>query len=132
MKAIFVDTSAWFALSCHQDQDHPVIRDLFARNRLPLLATDYILDETITLLQARLNHAYAVRFLDRLVSSSLVQLTYLSPRQIEAAMTLFRNRPDKNCSFTDCTSFVVMAESQIEVAFTLDKHFRQAGFQVKP
>jgi len=101
-------------------------------NRLPLLTTDYILDETITLLQARLNHAYAVRFLDRLVSSSLVQLIYLSPRQIQAAMTLFRNRPDKNWSFTDCTSFVVMEESQIEVAFTLDKHFRQAGFQVKP
>ena len=60
MKAIFVDTSAWFALSCHQDQDHLMIRDLFAMNRLPLLTTDYILDETITLLQARLNHAYAV------------------------------------------------------------------------
>jgi predicted nucleic acid-binding protein len=47
-------------------------------------------------------------------------------------MTLFRNRPDKNWSFTDCTSFVVMEEYQMEVAFTLDKHFRQAGFQVKP
>jgi predicted nucleic acid-binding protein len=132
MRAIFVDTSAWFALSCHQDHDHPAIRDLFAMNRLPLLTTDYILDETITLLQARLNHAYAVRFLDRLVSSSLVQLIYLSPRQIQATMTLFRNRPDKNWSFTDGTSFVVMEEYQMEVALTLDKHFRQAGFPVKP
>ncbi len=132
MKTMFVDTSAWFALSCRQDSDHLAVRHLLETQSLPLLTTDYILDETITLLQARLNHAYAVRFLDRVQKSSLIQLIYLLPRQIEAAMTLFRNRPDKNWSFTDCTSFIVMEEYQIDTAFTLDKHFRQAGFQIKP
>jgi len=43
----------------------------------------------------------------------------------------FRHR-DKDCSFTDCTSFVVMREPRVRDALTTDRHFRQAGFQVVP
>ena len=35
----------------------------------------------------------------------------------------------KEWGLTDCTSFVVMMESQITQAFTSDHHFEQAGFE---
>ena len=46
-----------------------------------------------------------------------------------AAWELFRQRPDKTWGVTDCASFVVMKQLGIETAFTVDRHFEQAGFQ---
>ncbi len=43
----------------------------------------------------------------------------------------FRHR-DKDYSFTDCSSFVVMRELRLKEALTTDRHFRQAGFGVLP
>ncbi|MGQ0593932.1 MAG: type II toxin-antitoxin system VapC family toxin [Gammaproteobacteria bacterium] len=96
------------------------------------MTTDYIVDETATLIQARIDHATAVRFIDRILASRLVQLLYLEPRHIDEAWGLFRKRPDKGWSVTDCSSFVTMQLKQLDTAFTLDEHFRQAGFQVLP
>ncbi len=42
---------------------------------------------------------------------------------------LFARRKDKEWSFTDCTSFVVMREQALEDALTADRHFEQAGFK---
>jgi hypothetical protein len=36
---------------------------------------------------------------------------------------------DKNYSFTDCTSFVVMEELKLTEALASDRHFKQAGFK---
>jgi predicted nucleic acid-binding protein len=46
--------------------------------------------------------------------------------------TLFFQYRDKNFSFTDCASFIVMRETRLTHALTTDTHFRQAGFQVLP
>jgi hypothetical protein len=42
---------------------------------------------------------------------------------------LYRERPDKNWSLTDCLSFTVMKDNGLRVALTGDQHFEQAGFQ---
>ena len=39
---------------------------------------------------------------------------------------------DKDFSFTNCTSFVVMKELWIQTALTTDRHFSQAGFDSLP
>jgi predicted nucleic acid-binding protein len=41
---------------------------------------------------------------------------------------LYRSRPDKEWSLTDCTSIVILQKEQIEQVFTSDHHFEQAGF----
>jgi len=43
---------------------------------------------------------------------------------------LYRNRPDKAWSLTDCISFVVMADEGLTEALTGDRHFEQAGYRV--
>ena len=127
-----MDTSGWFALVSRRDHDHGAAKAFFEANRSPLLTTDYVLDETVALLQARLNHAAAVRFLNAVETSSLLRLNFLSPEIIKAAIKLFRERPDKNWSLTDCTSFVSMKQLRIQSAFGFDDHFRQASFQLLP
>ena len=90
------------------------------------------MDETVTLLQSRIGHDCAVRFLDILKSSKKSDVIYLSRSQITETIDLFRNRADKEWSFTDCSSFILMNEYKIKTAFAFDEHFKQAGFQTKP
>ena len=52
-----------------------------------------------------------------------------SPRLFAAGLDLYRNRPDKAWSLTDCISFVVMRERSITEALAYDRHFEQAGFR---
>jgi predicted nucleic acid-binding protein len=52
-------------------------------------------------------------------------------RAEKARAWFFRHR-DKDYSFTDCTSFVVMRELRVKEALTTDRHFRQAGFLSLP
>jgi len=47
----------------------------------------------------------------------------------EAGFALFRDRPDKEWSLTDCISFVVMKQEGLTEALTRDHHFEQAGFK---
>ena len=132
MQSIFVDTGAWYAAMVRKDRDQLAAKQFLLSNTLPLITSDYVMDETVTLLQSRIGHSYAVRFLDMLQTSQKTQLIYLAPTQVAATATLFRNRPDKGWSFTDCSSFVLMQEYQIYIACAFDEHFHQAGFQVEP
>ena len=59
------------------------------------------------------------------------ELLALSARADKARLWFFRWR-DKDFSFTDCTSFVVMKELRLRRALTTDRHFRDAGFEAVP
>ncbi len=132
MKRVFIDTSGWFAAASRRDYDHPAVKQYLKESTPPLLTTDYVADESATLFLSRLGHAAAVRFLDSLQASPRIELIYLKQQSIEAAMRLFRERPDKGWSLTDCTSFVIMKELGLDTALALDDHFRQAGFITVP
>lgn len=132
MQRIFVDTGAWYAAMVRKDQDHEAAKLFLQGNTSLLITSDYVMDETVTLLLSRVGHSYAVKFLDMLQTSQNVTLIYLTPDYIAATIDLFRNRPDKAWSFTDCSSFVLMKAFRIQTAFTFDEHFSQAGFQVQP
>jgi len=48
--------------------------------------------------------------------------------QFGNALHLYRQRPDKEWSLTDCTSILIMQTEGIQEALTHDSHFAQAGF----
>ena len=50
----------------------------------------------------------------------------------EKALDIFEKYGDKDFSFTDCVSFVVMREMGIQEAFAFDEHFNQMRFIRKP
>lgn len=52
-----------------------------------------------------------------------------SAENLGNAMNLYRARPDKEWSLTDCLSFLVMEQQGLSDALTADQHFEQAGFR---
>jgi predicted nucleic acid-binding protein len=59
-----------------------------------------------------------------------VELVPLGDELLTGGVELYRDRPDKYWSLTDCISFVVMTELGVTDALTGDRHFKQAGFSL--
>ena len=135
MKLLFVDTAGWMMLADSAEPRHGAAvaaRDNWLLARGALLTTDYVADETLTLLRARTGIASAESWWNGVSASPRVRWECIDPRRADAARTLFFGWRDKAFSFTDCTSFVVMRELGIRSALTSDHHFAQAGFDVLP
>jgi uncharacterized protein len=135
VKTLFVDTAGWMMTADASDPKHQAAvraRDRWLAAGGLLLSTDYVLDETLTLLRMRLGLDAAEAWWERVDGSSRLAWEWIDPeRAARARAWMFRWR-DKDFSFTDCTSFVVMKERRIEVALTSDRHFRDAGFKSVP
>jgi uncharacterized protein len=133
---IFVDSSAWLAISDVRDGNHS--RALAFNTRLVsgfsggLLTSDYVMDETLTLLRKRSGTEIAKKLASGVERSSTLQLIWVTPAHYRAALDLFLNQRHTTWSFTDCTSFVIMRELKVRRAFTFDSDFFQAGFEVEP
>lgn len=124
---IFVDTSAWYACVIPSDPSHAAALAWLQANTEPLLTTDYIVDEILTLLQMRGHPARARALGDGFFGGNHAAVFYLAEANIHAAWQLFRQFDDKQWSFTDCTSKVVIESLGVTEAFAFDHHFQQFG-----
>lgn len=132
MKPLFVDTGAWYALADRDDAHHAEASEFLAASARPFLTTSYVLIETVNLVNARLGHACAARFIEQSRTSKLLTLHSISAREHEQSEAFFKRHADKDWSLTDCSSFVVMNALGLTDAFTFDRHFAQAGFSRVP
>ncbi len=107
-------------------------RDEWLRGGGVLVTTDYVMDETLTLIRMRLGLNAASEWWSQVDRSARVHWEWIGPMRAEKARGWFFRWKDKSFSFTDCTSFVVMRELRRKVALTTDHHFTQAGFQTLP
>jgi uncharacterized protein len=124
---IFVDTGAFFALCVTSDPNHSRAVAWMRSNAEQLLTTDYVVDETLTLLRARRHHPQALHFGVSILTGRIAEIEWVTPEQFHAAWGVFRTYQDKAWSFTDCVSRVVMQERGIGKAFSFDEHFQQFG-----
>ncbi len=97
-----------------------------------LTTSDYVFDETITLVRARGGHGAARALGDSLLKSQVVDLAEVTSQVRDQAWDLFVRHDDKDFSFTDCTSFVIMETLGLTDAFAFDEHFAQMGFRLWP
>ena len=134
---IFVDSGAWIALLNRRDQHHDDARAIYndlVQQNTQLLTTDYVIDETVTWLRYRVNHAIAVQFLNLIESSRVTDvLTFVAIDRIlfQEAEQLFRQYDTARLSFTDCTSFAVCQQRNISEAFAFDQHFPMMGIMLR-
>jgi len=124
---IFVDTGAWYASAVPNDVNHQAANGWLEGNVAPLVTTDYVLDETLTLLKMRGHLARALQVGEMLFAGELAEVVLVTDDDIQQAWRTFRRFQDKGWSFTDCTSLVVMDRLHIAHAFSFDRHFRQFG-----
>jgi uncharacterized protein len=128
---VFMDTAGFLALWDAADEHHGRALRLqgeLSRKNRRFLTTDYIVDETATLLLVRHSRAAAIDFLKTVSGSESLQLYWVTPDRFHDGVEFFARHEDKEWSFTDCVSFGVMHELNVRDSFTTDQHFRQAGF----
>lgn len=128
---LFLDTSGIYALLVRQDERHERAREILqaaAQHRRLLVTSDYVLDETITLLRAR-GHGHLVRpLLDMLKASQALRLEWMNGERFAGALAVLQRQGVPAVSFTDCFSFLLMRELELTEALSSDVHFRAAGF----
>ena len=127
---LFVDTWGWVTHTSQREKYHQQVSKLLSDFRGQVFTSDYILDETITLLYARYPQQaeVAVRELFALIAGRYITLERITDERFEAAWQLRQRYADKPAiSFTDLTSVVVMQERNIAEILTHDAHFMHVG-----
>ena len=128
----FVDTSGFYALLVERDPAHQRATETLARaakSRGRFVTSDYVLDETVTLLKARgLGHLVEALF-DAVFKSSACRIEWIEASRFETTRQFLRKHNDQPWSFTDCSSFCLMHELKLHKTLTTDIHFRHAGFE---
>lgn len=130
---LFVDTSAWLALNDKNDQYHDEAVSKITKVRqqkIQLVTSEYVFDESVTIIRYRISHRAAVAFGDALISSNVASIEDITDEERLKAWVLFKKYRDKDLSFTDCTSFALMVKLKLQKAFSFDDHFKQVGFEL--
>ncbi len=126
---IFADTSFWVALRNRRDPQHPEASALLRSHAdRGIVTSNHVRGETWTYLRRRAGHGAAVGFLDSLERTPRVRLVAASARQEEDALRFLRQRDEREYSFVDATSFVLMKSLRIREALAFDGDFSAAGF----
>jgi predicted nucleic acid-binding protein len=132
---LFADTGAWCALYDRSDIHHArasaLLKEL-KRKKTQLITSDYVLDESLTLLRFRAGHKEAVDLGRWMLQSPLVKVINVDEKIWQSAWEMFGRYGDKGFSFTDCTSFAIMRQLGLLNAFAFDHNFEQAGFVMLP
>ena len=100
-----------------------------------VLTSNFVLDETFTLLFARRPYDEALRFSLGLLKSSFIRIEAVTEARFHKAFELrkrFRDKP--RISFTDLSTMAIMIELKVTDVLTGDAHFSQVGlgFRIFP
>jgi predicted nucleic acid-binding protein len=138
---IFIDTWGWLTLRDRDETRHGDVKEFYQQLRdgnEMIYTSDYVLDETITLVFKRLPFKTAkesLAKLDKAIEQGYLQVEWVTPERFEKAKILRLKYQDKpKISFTDLSSMVVMEELGLKDIITGDEHFEHVGmgFQRKP
>ena len=94
--------------------------------------TDGVLVEVLTFF-ARLGDRFrmmAAELVEELLGSPRMTVMRQTPELFDAGLRLYRARPDKTYSMTDCMSMAVCRQQRIRDVLTHDHDFQQEGFRI--
>lgn len=133
MKGVFLDSSYFKALIDDRDDFHDRALEMFGdleQEEVELVTSNYVVDETLTLLRVKCGLNAALKFRDMLnAGSPILTISRVIMDDEGHAWTWFV-KPWKRLSFTDCVSFSVMERLDLRRVATFDRHFSQAGFEI--
>lgn len=129
MRAVFADTAYFIALLNPRDAFHQVALRLANSADRALLTSHWVLAEVGDAFSHPRNRSKFSRLVAILESDTSVQLLPPTLEQFQAGAALHGRRLDKEWSLTDCISFSIMQQLDLQEALTTDMHFEQAGFR---
>lgn len=130
-KRLFLDTAFVQALLSKQDEFHEKAKSLanHLREAKKVWTTETVLTEIGNAL-SKIDRERAVRFIRNCYKTKNVQVVQVDTSLFKKALALYEKYDDKKWGMTDCISIVVMKDNNLTIAFTADKHFSQAGFEI--
>lgn len=134
-RVIFVDTSAWVALTDRHGAHHRKAASVFPgllKTSRSLVTSNLVVAETYILLRREMGRAAAAGFLERIKASPRIVKIYSDEEAESAAEKILSKYEDQEFSYTDAVSFALMRRMGIRKAFCFDKHFTAAGFEKIP
>ena len=90
---LFVDTAGWMSLADASDRAHgsaKQVRDACLMEGGILITTDYLVDETLTLIRVRLGLRAAARWWQQIDSSTRVRWEWIDPMRAKRAHMVLR------------------------------------------
>lgn len=129
MTPYFADSFYYLALLNPRDEAHRQAADFTRVIDRPVVTTAWVLTEVGDAMAAPRQRSPFVDLVDDLRVDPEVEIVPPTAELFHRGIVLFKDRPDKHWSLTDCISFVVMRERGLADALTADHHYEQAGFQ---
>lgn len=132
-KQVFFDTSMFKALVDPTDEFHQSAVEIWEKLKAEgssLATTNFILDETFTLIRIRCGRLLALELQKKLAGGlAVIKIIRVLSSDEKLAWSWFK-LDWKGLSFTDCVSFAVMKRLGITSAAAFDRHFIRAGFEI--
>ncbi len=129
--SVFADTSSLYAAIVGTEQHHPnclkLFKDLLESNR-EIRTTNYVILETATLLQHRIGLDPLRDFEDHILP--FLSVFWVTRELHHRGVRRLLRTNKRNLSLTDCVSFEFMKQEGLREAFSLDRHFAEAGFRL--
>ena len=129
---VFVDASAWVAITNRTDRLHDEALRLYhrlLRSQTSLITSTWTAYEALTIVKTKLGYDQAEKLWERMLRPSVVSLIKVDERIEAEALQLFWSYRDKDWGVVDCASFRVMEETGCRQAFAYDRHFTEASKQ---
>ena len=133
MRRLFADSMYWIAIANHKDQWHAKsVHVMQSLGQVTLVTTEEVLDEFLTYYSG---HGHILRYnaaqtVEDALADPLVIVRPQTHQSFLDGFALYKARPDKEYSLTDCISMEAMRAEGITEILTHDGHFAQEGFTI--
>ena len=132
-RRVFVDTSAWLAVTDSSDVHHVQAADTYTRllgSHTVLVVTILVIAETQIWLRRRFGSEEALAFLKNINESMQIEIVYPDSTLEKKAKQILHQYADQDFSLADAISFAWLKEAGLSDAFSYDLHFVTAGFNL--
>ncbi len=129
----FLDTSAFYAVLSKYDPNHRKAKDRWVsliQEGEELVCTNYVLLETLSLLQKRLGLEVVRAFQDGIYP--MLRIVWLDESQHRQTVSILLTANRRQLSLVDCSSFITMRHLGLRAVFAFDPHFAEQGFDCIP
>lgn len=131
MRRVFADSGYWIALINPRDSLHQKAKSISSNLGLVrIITSEMVLAEVLNSLAGKgadIRRVASV-LIEQLENNPNTDVVPLTSIQFKEALNLYKSRPDKDWSLTDCASIQILQEKGVVDTLSYDKHFIQAGF----
>ncbi len=131
---VFLDTSFFKAAIDPKDNFYTEAKGILhklQKEKVFLVTSNYVLDESFTLIRKRCGREMVDKFRKNLSKSALAATIIRVTIADEAGAWKWFLLDWSDLSFTDCVSFIMMKRLKISRVATFDQDFKRAGFEIE-